>query len=1207
MISRLKSLELQGYKTFANRTNFQFPGAVTAIVGPNGSGKSNITDALRWVLGEQSYSLLRGKKTEDMIFAGSDRRTRSGMATATVILDNSDNWLPIDYSEVAVTRRAYRDGSNEYLLNGQKVRLRDVSELLAESGLAERTYTIIGQGLVDAALALRAEDRRRLFEEAAGIGLHRSRREEAVRRLKNTQRNLERVNDILTELRPRLRSLERQAKRAEDYELAVSNVRALLKDWYGYHWHRAQSELSHAQNELHEQEQLLHDIRQRAEGFDKDIAELRATRQNLRDELNGYHHKSSQLHSQLEIDNRELAIAEERSQNLRGQIDRRKNDIARSEEELELLNERSHIASQEVERIRSEFQEAKGRCANIWENKDKRINEREAIESILDQTRETLIEVSSHRSDIVARLKERRAQFDHHEKSLANFFDDLEVKKNDLNIMVAIIEQRGGEINQISQVIDNFESKREALQKEIRENQVESEKINKQLTNKQADLVKIKAEFEVLIQAKRTFAGFSDGAKVLLEAGRSNQLKGSKELLGGMIQVPEEFEIAIGAALGDYLEAVILEDQTEIESALSLLEKTSQKAAILPLKKIKEYDDDIDTLDLDLIIGPALDFVLTSDEIKPVVRLLLSNTYLVDTRRSAISCLDQYRKTIKNSNSPGFRIVTLSGEVFHFQGPITTSAADKPVSFSRRREEKKIKASLESVKTDIHEIEITRDKIEERITLLNSQEQDLLGSLSESEQSLEDKKVAHSRKLIEYHQLERELKWQEDIVSSMTAEKKEVHEQIDELKRQASEVSSKMNELEGGITKGQEQLLLLPLDDLDIDLAHWTTRVAVLEQSLTEAAIRHEERSISLQSARKNIDVLRSNVTELTADGETLKEKIELLKVNARRTSEEIEAIRVIILPTEEELDKIEQRIADSLSQESQERISSSRAEQNYTQAKIAQVRSQEALDALRKRIEMDFGLVSYEYLDDVSGPNPLPIEELVEDLPIIQEIPTELEKELNRQQSRLRRIGPINPEAQQEYREVVERFEFLSSQMNDLQEAISDLNQVISELDEIMEREFCNTFEAVAEEFHLIFSRLFGGGSARLVLTDPEELSDTGIDIEARLPGRREQGLSLLSGGERSLTAVALVFALLRVSPTPFCVLDEVDAMLDEANVGRFRELLRELSETTQFIMITHNRATVQVADIIYGVTMGKDSTSQILSLKVDEIEQVV
>jgi chromosome segregation protein len=284
-----------------------------------------------------------------------------------------------------------------------------------------------------------------------------------------------------------------------------------------------------------------------------------------------------------------------------------------------------------------------------------------------------------------------------------------------------------------------------------------------------------------------------------------------------------------------------------------------------------------------------------------------------------------------------------------------------------------------------------------------------------------------------------------------------------------------------------------------------------------------------------------------------------------------------------------------------------SQAEQNFSQARITQVRKQESLDGLRRQIEADFGLVAFEYREDVSGPTPLPIDGFVENLPMREELSPEIESSLQAQRALLRRIGPINPEAQIEYQEIAERYEFLSSQVADLQGASEDVKRVIAELDEIMQREFCNTFDAVADEFHQIFGRLFGGGTARLILTDPDDLTSTGIDIEARLPGRREQGLSLLSGGERSLTAVALVFSLLRVSPTPFCVLDEVDAMLDEANVGRFRELLRELSKTTQFIMITHNRATVQVADIIYGVTMGRDSTSQILSLKVDELEKVI
>jgi chromosome segregation protein len=1207
MISRLKSLELQGYKTFANRTVFQFPGAVTAIVGPNGSGKSNISDALRWVLGEQSYSLLRGKKTEDMIFAGSERRTRSGMATATVILDNSDNWLPIDYSEVAVTRRAYRDGSNEYLLNGQRVRLRDVSELLAESGLAERTYTIIGQGLVDAALALRAEDRRRLFEEAAGIGLYRSRREEAVRRLKNTHRNLERVNDILAELRPRLKSLEKQAHRAKDHDRAVSNLRSLLKEWYGYHWHQSQNDLSQAQNILREQEGLLADIRQRAAGFEEEIGALRAERQGLRSDLNGNRHRSSDLHSKLETASRELAIAEERSNNLIAQESKTKTDIVRAEEELDLLEARFNFASQEVDRKNVEFHEANERYDQVRETKDRRAQERGSIETRLNHARELLVKVSTQRSEIFARLTERQAQLKHFEKSFTRSNDDLEVKKKELKIAQTKAEDSAQKTEDLSTKVEELKFEKEEVRQKSLAQRNEIELLDKQLAKKQTESAKLSAELHVLEQAKRTYAGYSEGAKVLLQAGQSDKINRSLGVLAGKIQVPEKFEIAIGAVLGDFLEAIILGDKSEIEKALSLLESESQKAAILPLEVLNSSDNNFKILDNDGLIGPALEFVSTSEEFKPAIELLLRNTYIVENRQFANNILDHYRRGAEHSISIEFRVVTLKGEVFHLRGPITTSAASSPVSLSRRREEKENKDKQENVAHEIQEIEEAKELIEERISSLNIEGQKLESLLLQQEKSLEDEKTLHNQSLIKLEQLRRELDWQEEKISEISVGIDGVNKQIDDLTNKSTEIESQVSDLEERINKGVAELIQLPMDELESDLAHWTTRVAVLEQSVSEASIRREERKASLESARENVGILKSGVESLAKDRNELDEKINLYQSGIKQTSEQIESIRLLILPAEEKLEIIEQKIADLLSHESQERLISSQAEQNYTQAKIAQVRRKEALDALRKRIEVDFGLVSYEYLDDVSGPNPLPFDDLVEELPIIAELSIETEKELNRQRSHLRRIGPINPESQQEYKEVVERFEYLTNQVDDLQDATADINQVIKELDEIMEREFCSTFEEVAEEFHQIFSRLFGGGSARLVLTDPEELTDTGIDIEARLPGRREQGLSLLSGGERSLTAVALVFALLRVSPTPFCVLDEVDAMLDEANVGRFRELLRELSETTQFVMITHNRATVQVADIIYGVTMGKDSTSQILSLKVDEIEKVV
>jgi chromosome segregation protein len=449
--------------------------------------------------------------------------------------------------------------------------------------------------------------------------------------------------------------------------------------------------------------------------------------------------------------------------------------------------------------------------------------------------------------------------------------------------------------------------------------------------------------------------------------------------------------------------------------------------------------------------------------------------------------------------------------------------------------------------------------------------------------------------------------WQIEQLTQLTQAIEESEQQIQLSLEEVSSLEQSEKEFGDDIERLSQELKNFPIDEMQERVTHWKTRIAVVEQALAESKVRLVEREKSSADALRKSELVNSNIQTLGVSHSQTINEINNLQEEIKEVAKLVEANRKQTSPLEENLENIEQKLTKMLSLESKERQVSSRAEQNFTQARIAQVRKQEALDALRRQIEADFGLVAFEYREGVSGPTPLPLEGFVENLPILEELSEETEKALNRQRSLLRRLGPVNQEAQIEFKEVDERYQFMTSQVEDLERAAEDVQRVIEELDEIMEREFCNTFEAVAEEFHQIFGRLFGGGSARLVLTDPDDLTDTGIDIEARLPGRREQGLSLLSGGERSLTAVALVFALLRVSPTPFCVLDEVDAMLDEANVGRFRELLRELSQTTQFILITHNRATVQVADVIYGITMGRDSTSQILSLKVDELEKVV
>ncbi len=420
--------------------------------------------------------------------------------------------------------------------------------------------------------------------------------------------------------------------------------------------------------------------------------------------------------------------------------------------------------------------------------------------------------------------------------------------------------------------------------------------------------------------------------------------------------------------------------------------------------------------------------------------------------------------------------------------------------------------------------------------------------------------------------------------------------------------------LEAQIERAREQmrsqaaaLASLTLDESQTQLGYWNTRVAVAERALSDGKNRMHERQAALENAVEAVRQRQERLEALIQARGDLEQAKVVQRQDEGKIHAEIDALRVLIDPAEAELEALEQEQIGRQKAEAHARADLSKAEHHHAQARIALARRQEALDTLRRRIEDDFGLVAFEYSDEVSGPTPLPLQGMVEQLPMISQISPEVEESIKRQRAQLRRMGPVNPEAQNEYQEVKERFQFLTDQVRDLEKAAADIHQVIAELDELMQREFRKTFDAVAAEFHEIFTRLFDGGTARLVLTDPDDLTNTGIDIEARLPGRRTHGLSLLSGGERSLTATALVFALFRVSPTPFCVLDEVDAMLDEANVGRFRDLLRELSENTQFVVVTHNRNTVQVAEVIYGVTMGRDSSSQVLSLKLDEVARLV
>ena len=1192
---RLKTLELQGYKTFASKTHFEFAGGITAIVGPNGSGKSNIADALRWVLGEQSYSLLRGKKTEDMIFNGSEHRPRASMASAHIVFDNTTGWLPVDFTEVGMTRRAYRDGHNDYLLNDQQVRLRDLNELLAASGLSERTYTILGQGLVDASLALKADERRKLFEEAAGVGLYRVRRDEALKRLETTMRNLERVLDIMSELEPRLRSLERQARRANDYLRAQADLKVILREWYGYHWHRAQQELTESREVVRGQEVRVNEARELHAKAQEAYNAFRERFSGLRSQLNAWHRQSAELHNQREEVSRELAVMEERRRSLLTAQSSVLADTDRTTDEERVAHERHLEAEQEVQRLESEFDEAQRQFTDAQAALHKRQAERSGVEEELRIARAELEKGSAQRAEAQARLEELRSRLESLQIRLENAGRAVEASEAhtlDLREKYEQALQRRETAEQAwNEAVQHEEQKRREADQLEQERRARADERAQRL----AEHTRLKAQIEVLEQAEESLAGYAEGARYLLDAARQMRLRGARGALSTSLDVPAELETALTAALGDTLDAILL-DSEDVERALQLLEADEAgRAALLPLDGPlrQAFSKPAD----EAVLGFASELVNAPAELRSAVDLILGQTLIVRDRAAA-------RRLIRDLPAHA-RVVTLRGEVFRGDGLIVAGRSHSSGSsaLSRPRQKRELSEALAALNAQIEEMNRDVDSLSARIADAQRELARMSEDVRTARLRLDEAQASEQQAGLESESARRQLEWQESQRDQLKTEADEAALLRQNLIQSQAEVESRSMQIQDQARSLAERLTEMDLAEAQSQASYWNTRLAVVERAREDARLRREEREKELA----RFDTRRFELTTRLHEAETSLSGLDESKASLREREThlhtQIEELRVFIEPAEKDLETAEQEESRLQEAEANSQRSLAHAERTLGQVQLEQMRKQEALDNLRQKISDDFGLVMFDYAADITGPVPLPFEGMVEELPVVTEVSPELEQQLIQNRTHLRRLGPINPEAKQEFDRESERYAFMKTQVEDLQKAEQDLKKVIAELDELTKQEFSKTFDAVDKQFRAMFTRLFGGGSARLALTDPDNLVETGIEIEARLPGRREQGLALLSGGERSLTAVALVFALLKVSPTPVCVMDEVDAMLDEANVGRFRDLLQELSRDTQFIIITHNRNTVQAADVIYGITMGRDSASQIISLRLDQV----
>ena len=1174
---RLKKLVLQGYKTFATKSEFVFDEGITAIVGPNGSGKSNIADAVRWVLGEQSYSTLRGKRTLDMIFSGSQSRPRAGMAQAILTLDNSDGWLPIDYSEVEIGRRAHRSGENEYILNGQKVRLKDITDLLATSGLAERTYTIIGQGLVDQALSLRAEERRALFEEAAGINHYKSRRAETLRRLQETQRNLQRVHDILAEIRPRLNSLRRQATRAQNYEQVSVDLQNLLRIWYGYRWEQAKLEIRRARETAVSSEKTWQASRQKMRVQQENGDDLRRQIHRLQQKSSETQNKRDELRDQLETARREVAIMQER----KASVQRRLQEVA---QELPPIAQQREAAAAELEAATAELTVAQTNLTQAREQLQQFNANFQTQQATINKWQSELQRSVTAQRTTQTRLAQLQGQLNQLREQLQEQaalpsdpdLDESVRLENEVEKLTTVYSATQKEADALRQERQEKQDQRQALIQELKNMRRDLRSQEQQLNQQQKELARLEAQTEMLNQMRHKETAVS--ANITVQGN-----------LAGFITIPAQHQQAIEAALQARLGTLLLPDEDSLWQLITDRNPDSALAVAIADQLQPAAQPKIDDA---AAIGWADSVVRFAKKHAPLVQLLLGRVLLVADAKTAV----RLAKTLP----AGTVAAAPDGTVAHAGGLIELAGQSTQDSILAREEawrqaQQKLAERRETVaaqETAVAEQQSQIQARQETADELNNEDQTLGQRINEASQ----------RSSQAQRELDRQ-KQQQSFLQRQQAARAEaearLQTRIDTLAAQAESDETELIRLETAVAQAQAQLDSLPV-------AEAQQQREGLRQSIgAEQTIVDGRRAVA-DSRRATLNQFEQQLTRLKERQAALQQQQAALNENKHeqdrlRLQDEMAALDAELTPMKQRLAELQDELGNVEEETAVFQKEAHDHETIYTQAKIAFSQQQSAIEGLQERIKTDLGIVALHYDDDQTGPTPLPISG-VQALPKVTELPDDIEETIHTYRGQMQRMGAINPDAPEEYQETQDRFDFMTQQVDDLNETEAKLRKVIDELDELTSRAFAETVDKVNAVFGETFTQLFGGGAGRLVLTDPDDLTVSGVDIVARLPNRREQGLGLLSGGERSLTAAALIFSLLKVSPTPFCVMDEVDAALDEANINRFREQLRELALTTQFIVITHNRGTVQAAQTIYGISMGSDSASQAISIKPEE-----
>ena len=1180
----LKRLELQGFKSFADKTILEFMPGITSVIGPNGSGKSNISDAIRWVLGEQSMKSLRGSKSMDIIFAGTQNRKSLGFAEASLVFDNTDGTLPIEYTEVIVTRKIYRSGETGYFINKTPCRLKDVLELFMDTGIGKDGYSIIGQGKIDEILSNKSEDRRHIFEEAAGIVKYRTRKEESEKKLEHTKLNLLRINDILAEIETNIEPLKTQSEKAKKYLNLREELKSIEIGLFLYNIQKYKKDLEDIvkedeiyQTQCKDEEGRLERIKQLKEELKIQIDEITNQIENISNLGFESQKEIEMLNSDINVANTRINNNKENKIRYEKEIEELQVRIQELQEEVKQKEEKKDNLKQNREKFAKELEEKEKELAEITKNLSQKELEIEAQKQQVEQN-------TDRKYDLQAQNNTQDANYENDEKRQKQI-------KQEVTTQISELDSTRLKKEEIAKDFYDIDSKRNKVLKELEEMNTQKEQANEKIKNYDTQINTLTNEMRMkesrlrfLIETEREKEGYIKSVKSLLkDCENIKELgKGMHGVLANNIEVPEEYQTAIEMCLGASLQNIVTDTEEDAKKLVEHLRKNNLgRASFLPITAVKGKKLDKIKGHEKGYIGIASDLIKYDKKYEQIILNLLGRTVIVDNMDTAVKVAKQ--------NAYTFRIITLEGDVINPSGAITGgSVAKKTVNIlGRGKEIEKLEKQVNELKQKIENIEKQKqdyiDSIENTLEIvvgLEKELQEMEITYATQKQRLESIEENIDRIEKRIAKLKEEEQFLEKDKQEIQKKKQEIEEEIKNINTNTEELTKIIKEYAELNKDTQKQV-----DDLNFDITNLKISVSSFDESEASMEEIKERIQTEIENTSKNIENKTRQIEEIKQDNfnleksiEETKEKIEQVKQDVESSSLKIEQLKQDRIDKNDKLKKQEEEISNKF---------------NIIEDLKAQIVK---IEVRKTKLEEDIqNIINKMWEEYELTPNAITDYQKPENITLTQ-------KKVNGLRREIKELGSVNIDSIEEYKNLKERYDFMCEQRVDLEDTMNKLRKIITDMTTIMKEQFKEQFELINKNFAEVFKELFGGGNANLTLTDEENILECGIEITVQPPGKKLQNMMLLSGGEKAFTAIALLFAILKINPAPFCVLDEIEAALDDVNVYRYAEYLKKFTKQTQFLVITHRKGTMEAADTVYGITMEESGISKLLSMKMKQ-----